>query len=159
MTDSESKLSPVEEGPTSNSTVNPYQSAIHTISAEVEHDAFAQKWKRTTAWVGTLSRAVTWGLILFLSLNYVPNALQNLASKTPAPSRVTLAAIAWLELMAARQWALWAALLAMLGVDFAIRIHDSRDRKWRRWLWNIVTVWIAIPLWLTFFVILVSRLV
>ena len=139
--------------------INPFEATIHSITVEVKQDSFTHRWNLTTAAVGTLSRLVAWGMLLFLSLHVLPAALANLADQDGATPREALASIAWLELLQPRRWALWIGMLVLLGMDFMIRLQDSRETRWRLWLWNLFTFWLAIGFWVAFFGFLIFRLI
>ena len=98
---------PRENPSTEAPPVNPFEVPLHAITADAKRDVFTQRWFLLTAVVGTLSRAVAWGLILFVTLDYMPVALNKLSGESTVQSRGTLATIAWLERMQEHRISLW----------------------------------------------------
>ena len=137
---------------------NPFEAPLHAITADAKRDSFTQRWAILTAGVGTLSRAVAWGLILYISLDYMPSALEKLSDKSVTVSRGTLAAIAWLDRMAVHKTSLWICWAVMLAFDFYIRFSDLKRTPWRLWAWNFFTFWIPVPLCFVFFIVLMMKL-
>ena len=140
--------------------INPFEVPLHAITAEVKRDVFTHRWFILTSAIGTLSRAVAWGLILFVTLNYMPAALKKLVGESTEVSRGTLAAIAWLEQIEAHRISLWICWAVMLAFDFFIRYwEDSKRTPWRLWAWNFFTFWAAVPLIIAFYIMLFVKLV
>lgn len=151
---------PRENPSTEAPPVNPFEVPLHAITADAKRDVFTQRWFLLTAVVGTLSRAVAWGLILFVTLDYMPVALNKLSGESTVQSRGTLATIAWLERMQEHRISLWICWVVMLAFDFFIRYwEDAKRTPWRLWAWNFFTFWTAVPLIFAFFLVLFMKLV